>query len=132
MCFMQNSIFIPINTPSSKNGNTWTGKFLVGSKVTQAYKRNTHLLWELNRNKFLEMIKDKPKPYFIGMYFIRDSKRKFDFQNACQLPFDLMQKYGWLENDDSSSVVPVFLGYHVDKSSCGVQITVLKNVTYEY
>ena len=32
-----NSVFIPGNTPSSKNSQQWTGKYLVKSKTTQRY-----------------------------------------------------------------------------------------------
>ena len=91
-------IFISGNVPSSKNSKQWTGK---------------------------EMIKGKEKPYKVGFYFIRDSKRKFDYINAAQLPLDLMQDYDWIEDDDSSNIIPVFLGYEVDKRNAGVRIEIL-------
>ena len=71
------------------------------------------------------MIKDKEKPYKIELYFIRDSKRRFDYINVAQIIFDLMQEYGYIEDDDSQNIIPVFKGYKVDKSRAGVEIEVL-------
>ena len=56
---------------------------------------------------------------------IRDSKRKFDYINAAQIIFDLMQEYGYIEDDDSTNVIPIFKGYKVDKIGAGVKIEVL-------
>ena len=61
----------------------------------------------------------------IELYFIRDSKRKFDYINAAQIVFDLMQEYGYIEDDDSTNIIPVFKGFEVDKSRAGVEIEVL-------
>ena len=71
------------------------------------------------------MLKDKEKPYKVELYFIRDSKRKFDYINAAQIVFDLMQEYGYIEDDDSTNVIPVFKGFEVDKLNTGVEIKIL-------
>ena len=71
------------------------------------------------------MIKDKEKPYKIELYFIRDSKRRFDYINVAQIIFDLMQEYGYIEDDDSQNIIPVFKGFEVDKDRTGVKIEVL-------
>lgn len=118
-------IFISGNVPSSKNSKRWTGKRLINSETVMKYKKNTADEWWQQGIKFREMLKGKEKPYRIGFYFIRDSKRKFDYINAAQLPLDLMQDYDWIEDDDSKNVIPVFLGYEVDKSNAGVIIEVL-------
>lgn len=118
-------IFINGNVPSSKNSKQWTGKMLINSKTVMRYKKNTADEWWENTGKFKEMIKEKEKPYKIGFYFIRDSKRKFDYINAAQLPLDLMQDYGWIDDDDVNNVIPVFLGYEVDKKNPGVRIEIL-------
>jgi len=123
---MLEPIYIPANVASSKNSKRWTGKMLINSKTVMEYKRNTQYHWQLFRWRFLKMIENKPKPYRIGFYFIRDSKRAFDFVNVAQLPLDLMQEYGWLENDDASTVVPVFLGCEVNKHKAGLRIEVLE------
>lgn len=71
------------------------------------------------------MLKGKEKPYKIELFFIRDSRRKFDYVNAAQIIFDLMQEYGYIEDDDSTNVIPIFRGFEVDKARTGVKIEVL-------
>ena len=123
-------IFINGNVPSSKNSKQFvtfkTGKkMLINSKTVRNYIKNHSDEWCENSSKFKEMIKGKEKPYKIGFYFIRDSKRKFDYINAAQLPLDLMQDYNWIDDDDVNNVIPVFLGYEVDKENPGVRIEIL-------
>ena len=128
-------IFIAGNTPSSKNSkriititNKKTGKEttrLINSEVTEKYIKNSKADWILNKRNFLKMSVGKEKPYRIELYFIRDSKRKFDYINAAQIVFDLMQEYGCIEDDDSTNIIPVFKGFEVDKSRAGVEIEVL-------
>ena len=128
-------IFIQGNTPSSKNSkriititNKKTGKKttrLINSEVTEKYIKNSKADWILNKNNLKKMIKDKEKPYKIELYFIRDSKRRFDYINAAQIIFDLMQEYGYIDDDNSTNVIPVFKGFEVDKSRAGVEIRVL-------
>ena len=128
-------IFIAGNTPSSKNSkriititNKKTGKKttrLINSEVTEKYIKNSKAGWILNKNNFKKMLKGKEKPYKIELYFIRDSKRKFDYINAAQIVFDLMQEYGYIEDDDSTNVIPIFSGFEVDKARAGVEIKVL-------
>ncbi len=123
-------IFISGNTPSSKNSKQFvtlkTGKtLLINSKTVQKYLKESKADWLVNKNEFLKMIKDKEKPYKIELYFIRDSKRRFDYINAAQIIFDLMQEYGYIEDDDSTNIIPVFKGFKVDKEMAGVKIEVL-------
>ena len=128
-------IFIAGNTPSSKNSNRIititnkkTGKKttrLINSEVTEKYIKNSKADWIINKNKFLSMVKNKSKPYKIELFFIRDSRRKFDYINAAQIVFDLMQEYGYIEDDDSTNVIPIFKGFEVDKARAGVKIDVL-------
>lgn len=117
-------IFIPGNVPSSKNSKVWTGKFLISSKVTRNYIKDTALIWKASTHEWLKLIKNVPPPYYVGLYFIRDSKRKFDYINACQVVADLMVDYGWIEDDNTDFFVPVFLGTEVDKANCGVRISI--------
>lgn len=123
-------IFIKGNTPSSKNSKQFvtlkSGKtMLLNSKTVQKYIKESKGDWLVNKNEFLKMLKGKEKPYKIELYFIRDSKRRFDYINAAQIIFDLMQEYGYIEDDDSSNVIPVFRGFEVDKVREGVEIRVL-------
>ena len=123
-------IFISGNTPSSKNSKQFvtlkTGKtLLINSKTVQKYLKESKADWLINKNEFLKMLKDKEKPYKVELFFIRDSKRKFDYINAAQIVFDLMQHYGYIEDDDSTNVIPIFKGFEIDKVRAGVEIEVL-------
>ena len=71
------------------------------------------------------MLENKEKPYKIELFFIRDSRRRFDYINAAQIIFDLMQEYGYIEDDDSTNVIPIFRGFEVDQARAGVTIEVL-------
>ena len=123
-------IFIAGNTPSSKNSKQFvtlkTGKtLLINSKTVQKYLKESKADWLINKNEFLKMLKGKEKPYKVELFFIRDSKRKFDYINAAQIVFDLMQEYEYIEDDDSTNVIPIFKGFEVDKARTGVEIKVL-------
>jgi Holliday junction resolvase RusA-like endonuclease len=119
------SIFLVGNVPSSKNSKQWTGKFLVNSKTVQNYLKTHEKQYLDLKDDFLELIKDKEFPLKIGFYFVRDSRRRADHINLAQLPCDLMVKHGWIPDDDMSHLIPVFLGYEVDKENAGVGICIL-------
>ena len=128
-------IFIAGNTPSSKNSkriititNKKTGKKttrLINSEVTEKYIKNSKTDWVLNKRNFLKMLVGKEKPYRVELYFIRDTRKRFDYINAAQIVFDLMQEYRSIEDDDSQNIIPVFKGFEVDKARAGVEIRVL-------
>ncbi len=124
------AIFIPGNVASSKNSKQWTGKKLVWSKLASDYRDNTATLYLMYRQKFRAMCKDKPKPLEIGFFFVRDSRRKFDFVNLVQTIQDLMVRSEWLPDDNMDEMVPMPIEidgrcYHVDKNQPGVYIVVL-------
>ena len=123
-------IFISGNTPSSKNSKQFVTlkngkKLLLNSKIVRKYIDKSEMDWKFNKTEFFKMLKGKNKPYKIELYFIRDSRRKFDYINAAQIIFDLMQEYGYIEDDDSTNIIPVFKGFEVDKARAGVEIEVL-------
>ena len=104
------------NCPSSKNSKVKTRSgFIVHSKQCQTYYKLTKKEWEDGKDEFKEMFKDEQKPYFVGFYYVRKSKHKFDFINPNQTSLDQMVKYGWIDDDNADEIVPVFLGYHHDK-----------------
>ena len=123
-------IFIAGNTPSSKNSKQFVTlkngkKLLLNSKIVRKYIDKSEMDWRFNKTEFFKMLKGKEKPYKIELFFIRDSRRRFDYINAAQIIFDLMQEYGYIEDDDSTNVIPTFKGFEVDKTKAGVEIDVL-------
>ena len=74
---------------------------------------------------FKELIKDKEPPYKVSFKFIRGSRRKFDYVNPLQTIQDLMVKYGWLEDDNMTYLLPVLDDYEYDKENPGVYIEIL-------
>ena len=121
---MNTVIFIKGNVPSSKNTKQWTGKFLVWSKIAQKYVKETDELWKLNKDEFINGIKNLEKPYHVRIKFIRGSKHKFDYVNPCQTVLDLMVKYGWLDDDNADEIIPVFEPYEYDKEKPGLYIKI--------
>lgn len=126
------SIYIPTNVPSSKNSKRWTGKFLIGSKTTLAYKKNVADYYALYKKEFHSMVKDKKPPYKVEFTFIRDSKRRFDYCNAIQIVADMMVEYGWIEDDNADIFIPVFAEYQYKKDNGGVIIKVLDDEKEDY
>lgn len=133
-------LFIPENVASSKNGRTFNIKLKrsLDSKSTQKYKRNSLQYYQDLQPKFQEMIKDIPKPLFIGFHFVRDSRRKYDHPNPVQTCLDIMVKHGWLEDDNTKEMYPVPLPIEgkwesYDKENPGVYIAILngKTMTFE-
>ena len=123
-------IFISGNTPSSKNSKQFVTlkngkKLLLNSKIVRKYIDKSEMDWIFNKTEFFKMLKGKNKPYKIELYFVRDSRRRFDYINAAQIIFDLMQEYGYIEDDDSTNIIPIFKGFEVDKSRAGVEIEIL-------
>lgn len=123
-------IFIEGNVPSSKNSKQWTGKMLIKSKATMRYEKATIQAWIDNKETFLSAIAIKQAPYKIGFYFVRGSRHKYDWVNPVQTIQDLMVKYEWLEDDNTTVMVPMpfkrgGLFSHYDKENSGVYIKVL-------
>jgi Holliday junction resolvase RusA-like endonuclease len=129
-------IFIPCNVPSSKNGrdpyikkegppDKWYA-ILVNNKLYQKYKKDTKGYYSSYVIEFQKMLEGKTMPYTIAFHFVRSSHRKFDYHNVCQAVCDIMQKEGWIPDDDSKTIIPDFSrGFSVDKNNAGVWIDVL-------
>jgi hypothetical protein len=144
-------IWIPGNVPSKKNDKVVQfkfSKFHMKGKVkismggrpalafvaqgarTKKYETETKKHYINNRELFHRLVERLEKPYYIQFYFVRSSKRKFDFNNANHTVTDLMVKYEWLEDDDCSIMLPIpplnQQTHHVDTKNPGVWITVKK------
>ena len=123
---LEKAIFIEGELYSKKNSKIITshGK-IISSKKVREYERSKKYDYFLYRDEFLSYISKKEKPYKIGFYIVRKTKRKFDYINLLQLVLDMMVTYKWIEDDDADTVIPVILGYEVNKDKAGVYIQVL-------
>ena len=124
-------IYIPGNVPSSKNSRMWTGKISVASKSVQKWRRSTKEIWISEKEHFKKKIKNLPKPYFIGMYFIKSTKHRWDFVNPVQTIQDEMVKYEWIEDDDVKNIYPIPITINntlcgTSKECAGVIIKIIK------
>jgi len=107
-----------------------SGGHFVANKLTQRWRKNTAELMKALAPKFRRAIKGKEKPLKIGFFFIRDSKRLFDFNNMTQCPQDAMVFHKWIPDDNITEMVPIPLEidgqwYRVDKENAGVIIRIL-------
>lgn len=117
-------VFIPYNTPSSKNSRVWTGRFFVTSKATTKWKNDTKEYWLKHAKEFRNKFDSLEKPVKIYFQFIRKSKHRFDYHNISQAPCDMMVEYGWIEDDNADMIIPVFKPYKYDKNNSGVWIEI--------
>ena len=134
--------YIPTNVPSLKNNkeiitiplkgqlhipkeDRKTRAMLVPSKRHQKYEKSTAIIYRSMAHDFRKLCMGRPKPYIAGFYFVRDSKRLFDYGNAITTCEDIMETRDWIDNDNCMNIKSIPLGHHVDKVNCGVWITLL-------
>lgn len=126
------SYWLSGNTPSSKNGKTWTGKFLVNSKAVNIWLKITELEWEYQRERFIDCISELPFPLYIEFTFYRKSKHAFDYINMAQIIQDQMVEKKWLPDDNAGIVKPYFGDYIYSKEKPGTLIKILKHKPKHY
>lgn len=138
-------IFIPHNTPSLKNSKIKTSRGVFPSKTVKNYLRALGIQKYSAHKKEVKGYKNRPNLFKkimdeagvkksedlveIGFHFVRNSKRKFDFVNAMQLPLDMMVAHDYLIDDDCDHVIPYVLWmndkpYSIDKSNAGVYLKI--------
>jgi hypothetical protein len=118
------SCFIPGNVPSLKNSRICTKKGSFPSKTVTKYLRNIGVAKYSSSKQIVVNYKTKPNlfekavvpmkeifvrmepPYKIGLFFIRNSKRKFDWINAAQIICDLLTAHGVIHDDNMDYLVP--------------------------
>lgn len=118
-------VFIPGNVPSSKNSKVWTGKFLVHSKATRKWIKETKQHFQKHKDAFRKACKKLESPIFVEFLFVRNSKRLFDYLNPAQTVQDQMVHHGWLEDDNCDILLPSFGLYRYSKTNAGVYISVI-------
>lgn len=92
------------------------------------YVRRENLFEQL-RPDFEKVLEGKNPPFKVGLHFVRNSKRRFDFNNANQIIADLIVAHNIIEDDDMDNYLPYPLEingkhYTVDKESPGVYIKI--------
>ncbi len=140
-------IFIPNNTPSLKNSKIATSRGVFSSKTVKKYLGllgiqnyspgrkevkgyvNRPNLFEQLRPQFEKALEGKEAPFNIGLHFVRDSKRKFDFNNANQIIADLMVAHDIIEDDNMDFYLPYPLilddkAYSYNKEKPGVWLKI--------
>lgn len=123
----ERTYFIPLSTPSSKNGKRWTGKHMIHSKTVMNYIKNTKPYWEQYAEEFRSVIDGLQKPVHISFKFIRGTRHKFDYVNPLQTVQDQMTIYGWIHDDNCDEIMPSFETYLYDKENAGCHITIKTN-----
>lgn len=134
-------IFIPGNVPSKKTSQQLfirqTAKGprpgFLPSKLTREYIKNTQWLYIQQRPKFLDLIRNLPKPLFIGFHFVRADNRSFDFAGPQETIQDILTLHRFIPDDNISEMVPIPLflngkSHHVSKTNPGVYIHVFTSL----
>lgn len=122
---MEKSFFIPGNTPSSKNSKIWTGRFLISSKTTSRYVKSTKEIYLSECENFKRGLEIIPRPLSIAFFFVRDSKRRFDYINVSQIVLDLMVENNYICDDAATEIEPIFTGFITDKKNAGVIVKII-------
>ena len=141
-----NMVFIPYNTPSSKNSKVATSRGVFHSKTTGKYLSNLGVQSYSASRKEVKLYKTKPLifpknelmlmfenvkyPCKIGVHFVRDKRNKFDFHNLVQVIFDLMVAFDIIEDDNMDCILPFPMEidgkwYSVNKNKPGAWIPVI-------
>lgn len=95
---------------------------ITSSKNVKAYQEATYETYVHYKDLWLDLVKDMHPPYLLGMYYVRDSKRIFDYGNASEIIQDTMTKVGYWEDDNMNICKPEHLGFMVDTKAPGVFI----------
>ena len=136
-------VFIPHNTPSSKNSRQ--GNFMseqcrhylqkIGVQDYSSSKK-TVTDYKTRANLFRQLFEDEgwEKPSgraMIGVHFVRKSRHRFDWHNIVQIIFDLMTAHDLIEDDDMEWLIPVPYKrngkwYTYDKKNPGAYIRLIE------
>lgn len=122
---MKVTIFIPGQTPSKKNSKQIV---LPGDGRRRVISSRFYADWEkdaLLRLRRSELVGYPWKyPLRAGFHYVRESRRKFDYNNMNQGPADILVQTGIIKDDDMNHIIPNGnLSWEVNKDRPGVYIT---------
>lgn len=141
----RHNVFVPFNTPSLKNSKMYTKRGVFPSSSVKKYlqslgvkkyscSRGTFENYKTRPNLFGKAVRSMKEilslgepPHKIGLFFIRNSKRRFDFINAAQIICDLLTAHGVIEDDNMDYLIPFPVEidgkwYGIDKDRPGCTI----------
>lgn len=142
-------IFIPYNVPSLKNSKVKTSRGIFASKTVAKYIRNLgirsyspskkvvvgyvnkpNIFKEIVNDKLKKQIEKKEYPIILGLHFVRDSKRDFDFNNVSQIIQDLLVAHDIIEDDCMRVMISIPFKikgsyYTLDKENPGVYLKIM-------
>lgn len=119
------NVFVPFNTPSLKNSKIYTKNGVFPSPSVKKYlqkigvkkyscHKGTFENYKTRQNLFKkavapmkEILTRRESPNEIGLFFIRNSKRKFDWINAAQIVCDLLTAHGVIKDDNMDYLIPM-------------------------
>jgi len=80
-------------------------KYSVSKKTVEDYKTRPNL-FEAAVKSMRDELKCRKPPYLIGLHFVRDSKRKFDWMNSAAIICDLLVAHDVIEDDNMDYLIP--------------------------
>ena len=104
--------------------------FIDKSKAAKEYDDTMLPTYTSRVEKFRSMLAGSKAPYFIGLLFVRQTRREFDANNMNQAVMDLLVKSGCIPDDNMNVAIPVTLGYMINKTNPGVVIVLLHGDVY--
>jgi hypothetical protein len=112
-------------------------------KITKSGEIRTIMLNEKALNYFNGVLPEFIKAYnkihsqkktekftLIGVFFIRGSNRRFDFDNVETMIGDLLSKSRIIEDDSANQFMIIPMGYIIDKDNSGIILSVLDHEKY--
>ncbi len=109
------------NVPSSKNSKIKTKWGLMKSKISQDYESFMSKSIIRSVKDMKDEIRRCGYPVEMHVVFVFNDSRRRDLVNILQLPLDVLQSSGVLEDDDYSHLIPVFEDVEIDSSNPGIR-----------
>lgn len=100
-------------------------RMLIDSKQSRRQEKILDILLPANKRIWDKMKEGKQYPLKVGLFIYRRTHARFDYINIVQKLFDCMTRYEYWPDDNANYLVPVFLGYAVDKNRPRVEISIL-------
>lgn len=105
------------------NGRTFVTKSLKSKEQEMSFA--LQLNNPVNREIWSRMVSGKQLPIKLAFKIFRRTKSRFDYLNIVQGLTDAMTKAGYIPDDDSRSMIPVFEQAEVDKYMPRTELSVL-------